>query len=57
MTLEYCDNIWLNLSKDGNLSLLEFMLAFHLIVARKNKFQIPELLPKRLLSSGNALLL
>ena len=41
--------------KDGKLSILEFMIAFHLIVARKNKFEIPDRLPKRLLISGKFL--
>ena len=40
-------------SKDGKLSILEFMIAFHLIVARRNKFEIPDRLPKRLLISGS----
>ena len=31
------------------------MIAFHLIVARKNKFEIPDRLPKRLLISGTFL--
>ena len=39
--------------KDGKLSILEFMIAFHLIVARRNKFEIPDRLPKRLLISGS----
>ena len=37
---------------DGNLTLVEFMLVFHLIVARKNNFDIPAILPPRLLRSG-----
>lgn len=38
--------------KDGKLTLTQFMLAFHLIVARKNQFQLPMILPKRLLESA-----
>ena len=35
------------------LTLIEFMIAFHLVVARKNKLQLPMVLPKSLLESGS----
>jgi len=38
--------------KDGRLTLTQFMLAFHLIVAKKNQFKLPMILPERLLESG-----
>ncbi|KAM9320066.1 ralBP1-associated Eps domain-containing protein 2 [Gastrophryne carolinensis] len=35
---------------DGSLTLAEFCAAFHLIVARKNGYDLPDILPKNLLS-------
>ena len=37
----------------SRLTLTEFILAFHLIVARKNNIQLPLILPKRLYESGH----
>lgn len=34
---------------DGALTLAEFCAAFHLVVARKNGYQLPETLPETLL--------
>lgn len=37
------------MDQDGNLTLLEFCAAFHLVVARKNGFDLPPTLPESLL--------
>lgn len=41
---ELCD-----MDQDGHLTLLEFCAAFHLVVARKNGFDLPSALPESLL--------
>ncbi|XP_039262386.2 ralBP1-associated Eps domain-containing protein 1-like [Styela clava] len=41
---ELCD-----MDQDGHLTLLEFCAAFHLVVARKNGYELPAVLPKTLL--------
>lgn len=41
---ELCD-----MDQDGHLTLLEFCAAFHLVVARKNGYDLPPVLPKTLL--------
>lgn len=37
------------MDQDGHLTLLEFCAAFHLVVARKNGFDLPPTLPESLL--------
>ena len=50
---ELC-HVWelADIDKNGKLTVVEFMIAFHLIVARKNQFELPLNLPTRLLNSG-----
>ena len=54
---ELC-HIWelADTDKDGKLTLTQFMLAFHLIVARKNNLKLPMLLPIRLYESGTQII-
>lgn len=37
------------MDQDGNLTLTEFCAAFHLVVARKNGYDLPVVLPQSLI--------
>ena len=55
--LPICDlsKIWIlaDQDKDGSLNLVEFCIAMHLVVLRRNSVDLPSILPKNLISSCN----